>query len=428
MGSYYTLYVGNVKIWDGGSYVGYDTTSLFCEEDRIKVSLRNTVRAKFHQAWLDKKGETETAEDTDYYDSRQAYLYRCTVAEAIDRLDVRGFTLASAKQQFKMAVAEHRRWYPRYRHGLLGFIPPGFNFVTWSNAVRDVVVRNSKLLAWSADDHEAFESVPLLSASPLSLGANRLLFCPHDEDADIRASLRALLEQFDRDSAIELDYTDLVVGGYHGDDEELCTQNGKHIVLTEGPSDVQLLQPALHILYPHLADIFHFMDFGGTGFSGGVGALGNAVRAFVGSSITNPIIALFDNDTAGREVLAALEKVAMPPNIRLIPLPPLKMARRYPTLGPEGARKLDINGRACSLELYFGQDVLAQEDGSPTPVQWTGYVKSMKQYQGEILDKNRLQDRFREKLRRAEGNPASADDMDWEGMHTIFQALFAAFN
>jgi hypothetical protein len=425
MGSYYTLYVGNVKLWDGGSYVGNDATSLFCKADRVQIPLHSTMRAIFHQEWLQKRGETESPEEVDRYLNRQAYLYRCTVGEAIDRLDVRGFTLVAAREQFKMAVAEHRQWYPR--HGPSGVIPRGFNFAAWSGAVREVIVRNARSPPWSAEDHEAFEGVPLLAASPLSLGANRLLFCPHDEDADIRASLRALLEQFDRETVIELDYTDLVEGGYHGEDEELCAQNGKHIVLTEGPSDVQLLQPALRLLYPHLSDIFHFMDFGGTGFSGGVGALGNAVRAFVGSSIENPIIALFDNDTAGREVLAALGKVAMPPNIRLIPLPPLKMARRYPTLGPEGIRKLDINGRACSLELYFGRDVLVQEDGTLTPVQWTGYVKSMKQYQGEILDKNRLQDRFREKLRRAEADPASITAMDWEGMRAIFQALFTAF-
>lgn len=61
----------------------------------------------------------------------------------------------------------------------------------------------------------------------------------------------------------------------------------------------------------------------------------------------------------------------------------------------------DVNGRAASLELYFGEDVLRQTDGGLTSVQWTGYSKKQASYQGEILNKVQLQKRFRAKLKSA---------------------------
>lgn len=50
------------------------------------------------------------------------------------------------------------------------------------------------------------------------------------------------------------------------------------VVLTEGHSDVAVLQPSLAILYPHLTDLIRFMDYSSNP-RGGAGALVNTVRA-----------------------------------------------------------------------------------------------------------------------------------------------------
>ena len=72
----------------------------------------------------------------------------------------------------------------------------------------------------------------------------------------------------------------------------------------------------------------------------------------------------------------------------------IEFARNYPTQGPNGITNLDINGLACSIELYFGRDILTDKEGKLIPIQWKGYEESLKQYQGEILKKKELQEAF----------------------------------
>jgi hypothetical protein len=98
------------------------------------------------------------------------------------------------------------------------------------------------------------------------------------------------------------------------------------------------------------------MDFETSKAEGGAGALVNTVRSFIGAGIMNRTIALFDNDTAAGEALRSLALIAIPENIKIMRLPDIELARNYPTLGPNGIARSDINGLACAVELYLGQD------------------------------------------------------------------------
>ena len=82
------------------------------------------------------------------------------------------------------------------------------------------------------------------------------------------------------------------------------------------------------------------------------------------------------------------------------------MLRSYPTLGPSGNTEMDVNGLAASIELYLGRDVLTQDDGSLTPVQWKGYNETVGQYQGEVMRKAQLQHAFNKKADSALANSA----------------------
>ena len=104
---------------------------------------------------------------------------------------------------------------------------------------------------------------------------------------------------------------------------------------------------------------------------------------------------MFDNDTAAEEAILALNKINIPPNIKVLRYPYLEMASNYPTIGPTGIEFTDINGLACSIELYLGRDILTNNDeyDYPTkyiPVQWKGYSQSLRKYQGEILYKEQI--------------------------------------
>ena len=51
-------------------------------------------------------------------------------------------------------------------------------------------------------------------------------------------------------------------------------------------------------------------------------------------------------------------------------MPDIELANNYPTIGPNGEEYMNINGRACSIELFLGKDVLS-EDGKYIPVPLT---------------------------------------------------------
>jgi hypothetical protein len=118
-----------------------------------------------------------------------------------------------------------------------------------------------------------------------------------------------------------------------------------------------------------------------------------------------------------------VRKLNLPDNFLILTLPDLKFAKRYPTVGPNGTLKTDINGRACGIELYLGTAALTGEDGELTPVQWGGYEKKVKRYQGELADKNLVEERFLKSL----DNRDNLDDTNLASIRTVLQMIFKAF-
>ena len=88
---------------------------------------------------------------------------------------------------------------------------------------------------------------------------------------------------------------------------------------------------------------------------------------------------------------------------------------------------MDVNGVAASIELYFGEDVLKLDGVNFTPVQWTGYEASVKQYQGEVLNKRLLQEAFKTKIDSVDINGDYSLDATWDPLRTIFKSIFSAF-
>jgi hypothetical protein len=99
----------------------------------------------------------------------------------------------------------------------------------------------------------------------------------------------------------------------------------------------------------------------------------------------------------------------------------------YPTAGPTGTSLQNINGSACSIELYFGRDVL-QIGGQLAPVQWRGYDERMKRYQGEITNTSMLGTRFDDKVQLATSDRSVLSTQDWEPMRQLIGLILGAFN
>jgi hypothetical protein len=201
------------------------------------------------------------------------------------------------------------------------------------------------------------------------------------------------------------------------------------VVLTEGSSDSQLLTEAIRVTHPHLMRFLRFMDFD-SGAEGSASNLVKLVRSFAGAGIANRVLALADNDTAAHDALDKLKREVLPDGYRVMHYPELPLLRRYPTLGPQLADPvlMDVNGKAGSLEMYLGRDVLTV-DGELVPVQWIGYVKGQKSYQGAIsaAEKKRIQDAFRKKVEATLHDPSMRQTQDWSGVEAIVWAILSAF-
>jgi hypothetical protein len=135
-------------------------------------------------------------------------------------------------------------------------------------------------------------------------------------------------------------------------------------------------------------------------------------------------VALFDNDAAGREALATAQKLRLPRNISPLCLPDIELARAYPTIGPQGAHTVDVNGTAASIELYLGRHNLTDPAGGLLPVRWKAYMDKMGTYQGEVSGKADIQQRFEEDIK-IRTDPVAARAA-YPELVSVWQAIFAA--
>jgi hypothetical protein len=380
------------------------------------------------------------------------HAYIASVAEIRDRLDAMGFTPRAAEQVLARYVAEQlaeigalldedRSAYVFYTHDR--DVLAELTFDKWLEAFRWLKQRGAHRVdergeyaesSWGGYFVPASEATPLLKYLLDDDSENKYGF-PYDA---LRFLYRAALEVCPSDSEVMLDLSDVTSGGYYTEvqpvvDEARADQIALYpalaptIILTEGSTDQRALQGALHLLYPHLTDLYSFMDFDAMRVRGGAPALVAAVKSFAAAGIANRVIALFDNDTAAHSALRELREVQLPATMRVLTYPPLALAAAYPTIGPVGEHVADINGSAASLEMYFGEDVLRDEQGVLTPVRWTSIDASLQRYQGELRNKPRLQARFAEKLTAAQRDPARVVSQDWAGMKAILDAVRKAF-
>jgi hypothetical protein len=150
----------------------------------------------------------------------------------------------------------------------------------------------------------------------------------------------------------------MVQAGYFGAEEPIAenarlelTSNArateKLLVLTEGSSDSRILRETLKVIYPHLTECISFLDHDQFSVAGGTGGLMNLLRGFAAAGVSNRVVAVFDNDTAGCVQVDKARGLPLPKNVKIIQLPPLPVADLYPTLGPMGPMEANLNGCAC---------------------------------------------------------------------------------
>jgi hypothetical protein len=428
MGSYCTLYVAGQNLGSTKNGIDPSVMLLFRATDRREVILHPGTPE--YLAYFTMPGP----EDKWVPSEQRQVVYETTCGVVKDRLNLLGFTYDASCRAFRMAVDRELERLLSYRDPiwrdrieLLSELTPE----RWLEGVRDI--RN---MGYEAIDRGSptYASLSPLVRHILGGWTDDWMGCPVH---DVRHVIRLFAELVSLDEEVIYDLTDLVAGGWVDDESDLieyaedilrsdATAAQRVIVLTEGATDKRILECSIRLLTPHLADYFTFMDFEGARVAGGSGAMAHTVKAFVGAGILNRVVAIFDNDTAAAEALAALANVTIPANFAVIQYPELPLLRSYPTLGPTGTMLADVNGVAASIELYLGEDVLRDEDGRLVPVHWKGFNERMNRYQGVVLDKAAVLKRFEEKLSRCAADPASVANYDWNGLRCLIDALCGA--
>ncbi|ERP95684.1 hypothetical protein Q669_29365 [Labrenzia sp. C1B10] len=209
--------------------------------------------------------------------------------------------------------------------------------------------------------------------------------------------------------------------------QEFVRETGTVLILTEGKSDTEVLSTAIKAMYPEFSDLFQFVDFQEFSIEGGAPMLTKLVKAFAGARMEQSILALFDNDAAGVAESRHIDRIkALPNNIKTMVLPDIELAKDYPTIGPEGRRRMNVNGAACSIELFLGKQALTDRDGDLHPIRWTGWNNQIQRYQGALEHKDDVTKRFLTRMKKG-GEPASLR-IEYAEMDQLLNAIFSAFH
>jgi len=426
MGSYAECWLGSFYVGSSKNDIDMGIMRLFRFSDKVVSAGCKLDLSPHLLRWID-----------DMDDDEEIYImyYHAPLEVIRERLELLGYTLKVCKSEFSRSIRENlerhrnlakfcdRDYFRRHLE-----IMESINIDEWLGAMYEIRKTNLK--------HRHI-------GEKLSSYEGTLIGYMLDNDwygypgPDPNIGIRLAIEICSEEDELVYDLTDLVISGDISIDDDLTeyalnlskkaySASDKIIVLTEGRSDSWIISESLNLLYPHLYDYFSFLDFEGAKIGGGAGNLANIVKSFAGAGIANRVLAIFDNDTAADEAIRGLQEIHMPDNIKILQLPSLPHLEHYPTIGPSGSNIMDINGIASSIELYLGNDLLIDEGGYPYPVQWTGYNPTLRKYQGSILFKDAIQNRFRKRLKECKASPDLVKSTDWNGLKSVLNTLFSA--
>lgn len=214
---------------------------------------------------------------------------------------------------------------------------------------------------------------------------------------------------------------------FENEDQAFILETGTVLILTEGRSDTKVLSTAIHALYPEFSDMFQFLDFEEFSIDGGASMLTKMVKTLAGVRLDQHVLALFDNDAAGLAEQSFVKSIKeLPYNIKTMVLPEIELAKDYPTIGPEGERRMDVNGTASSIELFLGREALTDGNGMLHPIRWTGWNKQIGRYQGALEYKDQITQRFFERMKDAQ-NP-TALRTEFSELDQLLNAIFRVFH
>ena len=371
------LYLDDVELTEQKAFVPDSLSALFQESDRAR------------------------SEDAD---GEVVIQYRTARASMLRRLDLMGCTAALAERAFDRwregAIRNEEEFRVDFNDGDDASLVAlrALSWAEWRRRVPGVLRR----LYESGEDYEDETDRRMRE-----IGESSWLWF---DGWDSLISLRGVLEGADGWETVVLDVSPLVNAGWIEADDPVCARTtrivaargqppGPVIVLAEGASDIEVLRAGLPVFHPDLAEFVTFLDHSEFKVDGGAGYVVKFLKAFAAARVPANVVAVLDNDAAGINALRQALSLDLPDNMSCIRLPDIELAREYPTVGPQGGHRNDINGLACGIELYLGEAALSA-DGALRPVRWTGKVGDA--WQGDVENKKAVRDRFLAEVQRGD--------------------------
>jgi HEPN/Toprim N-terminal domain 1 len=400
MGSMIHLAVGRLEL-DWGKNSGFtDHSALFQGE-------RDVSDVPYYYAGdedgIDFEGHKKWKTIVEFKEGMQKPLM-----QVIDRLNLLGHTHSQCENEFA-CLAQFN-----------GFNDSHFTFAMLQDVLASVDV--TSLSANYGDGGEEFGKFFRRELAP-RLGFNELLkntpnglhnFCKSMENLSAYTVLHLLARNPQSISLpVQWAFNDVDIGGYARRDEFVRSLNpqSRFLIVTEGSSDAKILNHALNLLRPHVADFFTFVDMEeGYPFSG-TGNVYRFVQGLIGIAVQNKILVLFDNDAEGMSNHRRCSSMNVPSNMRILSLPELSEFKAFPTIGPDGESLSDINGRAAAIECYL-------DLGKDARTRWTSFNQTLGVYQGELEGKTRYMKDFLDQRQ-------SQCDYDYTRLQAILDVLVA---
>lgn len=386
MGTQITLDIDNLSITYAKNCLGFDHGSLFQEIDRRRVE-----SDQIDYEYFEREGEDPASMEMTFVRS---------LRDIVPRLELLGFNLNRARQEYENCVVEWKGVRSWVIEKYFGKRPEPMSFSEFQRFATQYPIASLDNTFVNRFDSEGRQKIKG-RFNDINV-TNRIPNCSHHggqgySERSYFGELVNILHPYsvmrllavgstNDQSTVIWQYGPIVNSGYATEDEFIsCAKRTEtFLIVTEGSSDVHILQHALNILRPDIADFFRFIDVSESHPFSGTGNLVKFAEGLVKIDVQNQVIFLFDNDAEGLEAYRRVANLSLPTNMRCVLLPDLKEFRSFPAQGPEGTRKSNINGKAAAIECYL--DLKVGKDPS-AKVRWTNYKKSLNVYQGALEHK-----------------------------------------
>lgn len=315
------------------------------------------------------------------------------------------------------------------------------SFRKWKNALHKIIsyeLENGNINKYNTTSPTGMSTeCDKIIFNSLKSSCSEFFYGLNTEIIHIAYVLRLILESCNSKDEIVLDFSNL---NYWAED---CVPKAiaatedieKTIVLVEGTSDKDILEFAMQKLYPHLSDLFYFMDFYDARSAkrgGGASYVVANIKTFYFSRLKSRFIAIFDNDAEGyqNQIKLLSEIKHWPDNFKILTYPAMSLFCKYPTLAPNGSIMFDnINKKACSIELYLPDDFIKVND-EYFPIEWESRKKielangsKEFKYQGVISKKDEVKEKFHELRRKIENEEKTLVPEEWERVRLLLETI-----